>query len=355
MRGQPSRGSSFLGGLLGLLGGGTPTDARRNKSSGAPEPETGFEATATRHTHASEGVPPLAFFAAFAAFFAAFFAFFAFAFSAFLAAAAFFLAARLAALALRLALRFSGGHGTARRHQRPWLHPARHSLTRVLCSPAAFFFEAAMDARAFAFAAFTGEEHTFRPRAICQQPGRTRTRPQPAPPPGEGMHHPAAATAPFLPLAAALALADFFGSTATFSMVKSLRGAIFAVAGVAGVELWKSWRTQSSHAGCGPEHTAGMHTTTCSGTLKGRCNSAAADAMGVQRHHRVQQMPGLGYREGRAQASRLLAEDLALDAAHELDVLLHEGLGSRGAWQRPLALAQGAGAKGRRGSNGSRT
>lgn len=57
--------------------------------------------------------------------------------------------------------------------------------------------------------------------------------------------------------------------------------------------------------------------------------------MGVQRHHRVQQMPGLGYREGRAQSSRLLAEDLALDAAHELDVLLHEGLGSHGAWQRP--------------------
>ena len=155
-----------------------------------------------------------------------------------------------------------------------------------------------MDARAFAFAAFTGEEHTFRPRAICQQPGRTRTRPQPAPPPGEGMHHPAAATAPFLPLAAALALADFFGSTATFSMVKSLRGAIFAVAGVAGVELWKSWRTQSSHAGFGPQHSAGMHTTTCSGTFKRRCNSAAADAMGVQRHHRVQHMPGLGYREG---------------------------------------------------------
>ena len=118
MQGQPSRGSSFLGGLLGLLGGGTPTDARRHKfatSSGAPG--TGFEATAKRHRHASEGRPPLAFFAAFAAFFAAFFAFFAFAFSAFLAAAAFFLAARLAADALRLAFFFSGGHGTARHHR----------------------------------------------------------------------------------------------------------------------------------------------------------------------------------------------------------------------------------------------
>merc|ERR1719277_692439 len=48
--------------------------------------------------------------------------------------------------------------------------------------------------------------------------------------------------------------------------------------------------------------------------------------MGVQRHHRVQRVPGLGYTKGGAQASRLLAEDLALDAAHELDVLLHEGL-----------------------------
>ena len=116
MRGQPSRGSSFLGGLLGLLGGGTPTDARRNRFGRARARDWLRSDHHTAHARVRRR-SPLAFFAAFAAFFAAFFAFFAFAFSAFLAAAAFFLAARLAAPALRLALRFSGGHGTARRHQ----------------------------------------------------------------------------------------------------------------------------------------------------------------------------------------------------------------------------------------------
>ena len=168
------------------------------------------------------------------------------------------------------------------------------------------------------------------------------------------MHHPAAATAPFLPLAAAFALADFLGSTATFSMVKSLRGAISAVAGVAG---WSYGKAGASRA---VKRAAGQSTRACAHhnllwQFQGCCNVAAADAMGVQRHHRVQRVPGLGYREGRAQASRLLAEDLALDAAHELDVLLHEGLGSHGAWPRPRLVAGGAGATARRGSEGSRT
>ena len=38
------------------------------------------------------------------------------------------------------------------------------------------------------------------------------------------------------------------------------------------MELWKSWRVQSSQAGCGPEHT-GMRTTTCSGDFRGVATS----------------------------------------------------------------------------------
>ena len=97
-----------------------------------------------------------------------------------------------------------------------------------------------MDARAFAFAAFTGWSIPFRPRAFCPKHSRIRTEAQTPHHPGKECNHPAAATAPFLPAAVALALADFLGSTATFSMEKSLRGAIFAVARVAGVSYGKA-------------------------------------------------------------------------------------------------------------------